>query len=636
MCGIAGWLSPAGAVNSHILTAMNKKIAHRGPDADAVWFNDAATIGFTHRRLAIIDLQEASNQPLHDATGQYTLIFNGEIYNYKALRAELQTRGVIFRTEGDGEVLLEAYKAWGTDCLHRLHGMFAFALWDAPKQQLFAARDRFGKKPFFYALLPESAGGGLIFASEQQALAAHPQCARQINTTALGKYLTLGYSIGEETLWQGVKRLPAAHAMIFPLRGQPRQFEYWDLLAAYQNKRHYASDAVAAEQLRSLIDAATKARLQSDVPFGLFLSGGYDSNTVLASMAAILGGEKIHTFSIGFDDQRYDESDVAAASARYFKTQHTTIRLDPASISIDDILNHAGHEPLADVSFIPTYLLAKATAAHAKMVLTGDGGDELFAGYPTYVANAIHRVASPLLPTTVWRRLAGLCGNPLERRGLAYRLRQVLQGMTHDAAQAHVSWRVSYGQPVLQSVLGADVAGACDWESVYGEFDKHFQRAAMLQPLDRALYVDAKTWLVDSVLTKVDRATMAHGLEARSPLLDHQIAEFAAGLPCHMKLRLTASGFKTKWLLKQSQQARLPEFIKRQPKKGFSAPVASWFNNQMADYVRDAGASARSSGLLDRKGIERLVAQHIAGHADNGLLLLNIIVLQRFLDQSAA
>lgn len=628
MCGIAGWLSPAGAVDPSILTAMNQKIAHRGPDADAVWLNETRTVGFTHRRLAIIDLQSTSNQPLHDATGHFSLVFNGEIYNYQTLRAELQQLGAVFRTDGDSEVILEAYKTWGFDCLQRLRGMFAFALWDARQRLLFMARDRFGKKPFFYRQLPDSAGGGIIFASEPRALAAYSDASQPLNEAALGKYLTLGYSIGEDTLWQDVKRLPAAHAMVFPLQGVARQFEYWDLAAIYQHKSTTPASEAAA-QLRHEVDKATQLRLQSDVPFGLFLSGGLDSNTVLASMAAALGGENVRTFSIAFDDKKYDESGIAAASAQHFKTQHTTINVNPDTIDIEKIIAKAGEEPLADVSFIPTYVLAKETAKRVKMVLTGDGGDELFAGYPTYIANALHRSISRLLPNAGWAALANAVPTATERRSTAYKVKQLLHGFSLSACQAHVSWRIPHNDGGL-NLLNPEITRHANAEAIYAAFEPHFERVKSLHPLDQALYVDAKTWLVDSVLVKVDRATMAHGLEARSPLLDQYVAEFAARLPVDQKLRLTTRGYKTKWLLRQSQQQIVPDFIHQQPKKGFSTPLAQWFGGQMLDFVQDTANSNALTAMINKKAVTAMVSAHAAGQADYSLPLFNVLVLARF------
>lgn len=634
MCGIAGWLSPAGAVDQNILTAMNQKIAHRGPDADAVWANDARTVGFTHRRLAIIDLQAASNQPLHDATGKYTLIFNGEIYNFKALRAELESLGHTFRTKGDGEVLLEAYKQWGVECLRRLDGMFAFALWDEKQQWLFMARDRYGKKPFFYSLLPDSAGGGLLFASEPQAFNAHPAFKSSLNTNALCAYLTLGYSVGATTLHDTVKRLPAAHAMLLPLGSAPKIYEYWDLSAAYRAKQHFDTPDDAADRLRDMIDDATRARLESDVPFGLFLSGGMDSNSVLASMVREQGAANTHTFSIGFDEKSYDESGIAEQSARHFGTQHTTIRVDPTTIDIEKILRHAGQEPLADTSFIPSYVLAQHTAQHVKMVLTGDGGDEVFAGYPTYIANFMRRATSPFLPNIAWQKInerIQRLPTGFERMGLNFKLKQMLRGMTLDARRAHFSWRVIQNESEWQNLLNPELAAGYSWDGVFSEFDAHFQRVHDLHPLDQALYVDAKTWMVDSVLVKMDRATMAHGLEARSPLLDHHIAEFAAGLAPNLKLRLTPKGFKTKWILRHSQRDRLPDFIHNQPKKGFSVPIASWFSGRLSQLMKDTINDPLVTPYLNKPAVDAMMDEHIAQRTNHSLTLFNLMVFAQWM-----
>lgn len=622
MCGIAGWISPAGQQTKDISAFMTKALAHRGPDARGIWQSEGGVVTLVNTRLSIIDLTRASDQPFVDDSGNFVIVFNGEIYNYKDLKKELEARGARFRTNCDTEVLLEAYKEWGPDCLQRFIGMFAFAIWDRQAKRLFLARDRIGKKPLFYAPLPE---GGFAFASEPQALLGFDQIDKTPHDKALQAYLLLGYSTGEQTGWRGIKRLLPAHAMTIDASFQMRIWRYWDLLPHFQNKTTI-SENEAAEKLRSLLDDAVRYRMEVDVPYGVFLSGGMDSSAVLASMVARNGAALTKTFSIGFTDPLYDESGLAAKTAQHFGTEHFTFMLDPAQLDIEPILSRAALEPLADVSMIPTYEVARQTRQHVKMVLTGDGGDEMFAGYPTYVADALHRKISPFVP------FMPDLPQPAKRRSVYYKLYQFLQGLPLDARRAHFSWRVFRSEKNWRNLLSDRFGADFSWEDVYQLFDPYYEEAKDLSPLDQALYVDIKTWLVDSVMVKADRATMSHGLEAAAPLLDHRIAEFAASLPEDMKLKPNGLRYHMKHILRESQRSRLPEFLFNQPKRGFSVPVSSWFNSHLKDHVADAIHAPKMDHYFNIRALQQLWDEHRNGR-DHGLTLLNIILMARWLNQ---
>lgn len=630
MCGIAGIFLQKRPVERSMLVTLSQGLAHRGPDAEGIWCD--GPVGFVHRRLSIIDTSDASNQPLFDNSRQFAMVFNGEIYNYKPLRSELQSKGAVFLTQGDGEVLLEAYKYWGQDCVNKIEGMFAFAIWDMKEQTIFCARDRMGKKPFFYSMFQDADGGGFAFSSEPRALSMLPGVRRDVDINSLHKYIALGYSIGKDTLWQGIKRLSPGHTLFMKRAGAAKIREFYDFLPAFSQKTG-ASFQEASEQLWELLNKCVEDRMQSDVPFGAFLSAGLDSNSVLSSMKSIIGPEKVQSFTIGFSEKSYDESSVAAEAAQAMGISHKTFLLDPEKIDLDRILDKAGEEPLADASFIATYCLSQYTRQDVKMVLTGDGGDELFAGYPTYIANKIHRTLSPILPSFAWggaHKLAeGILPVSFKRMSFEFKVKQFLRGLAMDAPRAHFSWRVLMSDQGLGALFNQDVHRSSIWENVYSEFEPHFKKASHLSPLDQTLYVDAKTWMVDSVLVKVDRASMAHGLEARSPFLDHKMVEFAASLPESYKL----SGVNKKRILKNAARPHIPGLIFNQKKRGFSVPVSYWMDRLIEANILEIKGSSFLASIFDQNTVSRLVEEHRARARNHGLTLLNIIILSKWLKQ---
>lgn len=570
MCGLAGYVSPERMFNCSVLETFCDGLAHRGPDARGIWQSEDQTCGFAHTRLSIIDPDSQSNQPM--TRDGYTIVFNGAIYNYPELRDELKTLGHHFKTQGDTEVLLYAYKQWGAACLQRLNGMFAFAVWDERRKALFMARDRMGQKPLFYRMLDD---GGIAFASEPSVLASLPNITAHENKEAVPSFLALGYTTGADTVWHDIKRMPPAHFGVFERGEDFKTRQYWSLLPQFEN-RIDVCEAEASAHLQALIDDAVKIRMRADVSYGAFLSGGIDSNTVAASMNT--RAENIRTFTIGFDDARYNESDRAQQSAAHFKTNHHTFTFD--NNAQDSARNIMTREPLADVSIAPMMQLAHHAREHVKMVLTGDGGDEVFGGYPTYIANAYHRMLSPYIPFMPKLPM------PIRRRSAYFKLYKFLNALPLDAARAHFSWRVFNAHKAWEQDM--------NWEAIYAPFYKHYNDAKHLTPLAAAQYVDMKTFLPDCVLAKTDRATMAHGLEARSPLLDHRIASYAASLPDSFKLKRKGLSFQGKHILRQSQRDRLPAFLYTQAKRGFSVP---------SSFLADAGRFADTAHMAFHRAI---------------------------------
>ena len=629
MCGIAGLLTWDTAADAQIVRTMTDRLAHRGPDAAGIAALGPLVLG--HRRLSVIDVSESNNQPLFDASGTLAIAYNGEIYNFREVRRTLEQLGARFRTQGDTEVILEAYKAWGAGCLERFNGMFAFALWDAPRCRLFLARDRVGEKPLFYCELP---GGGLVFASEPRALRAHPSAVGEVDPVGLAHYLVLNYTLGDHTLRRGLKRLPPGHFMLCE-EGQPlTPRPYWDLAAVYRNKRRFASEQAAAEELLALVDDAVRLRLVSDVPLGAFLSGGVDSSAVAAAMAQALPAAQVHTFSMGFGVPSFDEVDTARAVANLLGLDHKdrVATLDPERTV--QAMVWAADEPLADTSAIPTYLLAAFAREYVTVSLSGDGADECFAGYETYAADRLHRALAWLprgLARASFRAADALLPVSFSKVSLDYKARHFLSELHLDSARAHASWRNIWspdGQRDLMQPAWREAIGSAQSDP-YEEFERHFAAVEGCHYIDQAGYVDIKTWLADDILVKVDRSTMAHSLEARAPLLDHRLVEFAAALPADWKLK----GLRKKYLLRESQRGRLPDWVLDGRKQGFNAPVSQWFSGPLQDFARDTLSSPRLHAWVRPAAIETLWREHNGLRRDHGLKLFGLVCLALWLDQ---
>lgn len=628
MCGLTGWLGRASLPDAAVIRRMTDCLIHRGPDASGIV--EAGPIVLGHRRLSVIDVSDASNQPMFDSERTAVIAYNGEIYNFQDIRRELEREGVRFRTKGDTEVILEAYKQWGVDCLQRFNGMFAFALWDLKTRTLFLARDRLGEKPLFIA---ELRNGDLVFASEPKALRLHPGVDTKIDPIALSHYLGLNYTVGERSLMHGVKRLAPGHYLLAGIDRPTTIHPYWNLAEHFKHKRRFPSETAAAEELLGLLDDAVRLRLVSDVPLGAFLSGGIDSSAIVASMKEAVGPQRVRTFSIGFNDRSFDEVDEARAAASYFGVHHSEQAAVAEQESTLRALISAADEPLADSSVIPTFYLAKFARQHVTVALSGDGGDECFAGYETYAADRIHQFARWVpAPLGSFARYAvdALLPVSFSKVSFDYKLRQFLAGLHLDAPRAHFSWRTIFKDEERRELCQPDwlAAVAKDEEGdPFSLFKRHFDDVKDCHYIDQGSYVDMKTWLVDDILVKVDRATMAHSLESRAPFLDHRVVEFAAALPVDLKLR----GLRKKYLLKLSQRRRLPDWVLRRRKQGFNAPVSKWLAGPLRSLARDCLNSAGMREWFRPVVIERLWQEQDRGQRDNGLKLFGLLCFSLWL-----
>lgn len=622
MCGICGVLSWEAPPSERIVRQMNEEIAHRGPDGEGVVALGPIVMG--HRRLAVIDLSPAGKQPMSDMSGQYWIVFNGEIYNFLVLREELIQKGAEFHSRSDTEVILEAYKQWGVGCVKRFNGMFAFGLWDAQRRRLFLARDRLGKKPLFYYTFPD---GRVSFASELKALCADPEIPRVLNRAALSHYLSLGYTLTAESMIKGVRKLPAAHTLLFEGGKPPREDRYWDLSASFQNKRRFQSESVAAEELRDLIDDSVRLRLISDVPLGAFLSGGVDSSSIVASMCQQHDPKDVHSFSVGFREKGYSELDEARRVAEALGVNHRESFVLPDAAELLPRIAYFADEPFADTSMIPMYLLAEFSRKYVTVCLSGDGGDEIFAGYETYSADKIHHLTRWLpgwFTNSIYRTFNRLWPVTHGKVSFDYKMRQFLEGHSYSPSRAHYHWRTIFSEGEKRNLLpGLDnPIREADPYSYFKGFDQEIPKAHYL---DRGMYVDIKTWLVDDILVKVDRSSMAHALEARAPLLDYRVVEFAASLPVELKMKF----FKKKYVFKASQHGRVPEFVLRRRKQGFNAPVAHWMMNEMHNQFYGLTLDQQGDGVgFDSTFVARLWREHVNKVQDHSLKLLALINLQ--------
>lgn len=624
MCGICGWAhgERERLPDEPALFAINNALRHRGPDGEGVHVAPGIALG--HRRLSVIDLDRGA-QPMHDPSGRYTIVFNGEIYNFRGLRAELEAAGITFRTSSDTEVLLQGLIRHGTDFLSKLAGMFAFALWDAREETLLLARDRLGVKPLYWAALPD---GGVAFASELQALLRHPEAPQRLDAEAIAQVAAFGYVCGERSIIEGIRPLPPASWLRWRRRTAPVIHRYWDLLGLWESREPLrAPEPELRERFLDLLDRATDARLVSDVPLGAFLSGGLDSSTVTALMRRHLPA--VETFSIGFRENSFDELDWARSAAIHLGTTHFDRVLTGSDPGLLLEIAERQDEPFADTSILPTYVLSRMSRERVTVALSGDGGDELLAGYVTHQADALHtrlrHLPGPL--RAALRGLAGALPDSRRKVDLVFKLKRFLGGLHLDAADAHAWWRTQLAPDALARLFGRPVWG----EALLEPFRRAHREAARLHPLDRFLYVDYRTWLPNDILVKVDRASMAHGLEVRSPFLDHRLVEFCMGLAPRLKRR----GGSGKLLLKRAASGLIPQRHIRRSKSGFNAPVAHWLAREWRDVTEGAFASDAlgHDGGLDGDQVRALYREHLSSRRDHGYVLFSLLMLSFWIER---
>jgi asparagine synthase (glutamine-hydrolysing) len=628
MCGIAGFIDlwdvrPARDEEQRaaILDRMCRIIRHRGPDDQGVMIKPGVALGM--RRLSIIDLV-SGDQPISGEDGSITIVFNGEIYNFLELKPQLEARGHKFKTHSDTEAIVHAYEEFGPDCLNDLRGMFALAIWDDRARRLFIARDRAGKKPLYYTVTPN---GTLVYGSELKSLLEHPDVRGELDVKALDAYLVLGYVPDPLSIFRHIHKLPPGHYLTFA-DGKVSVKQYWDFEFETNESR---SEDDYLEELRALLDESVRLRLISDVPLGAFLSGGIDSSTVVAIMARHMG-QPVKTFSIGFHEDSYNELKYARLTAEKFGTDHHEFFVTPDICSVVDELVWHFDEPFADSSAIPTYMVSKLARDHVTVILSGDGGDELFAGYTRYVVDR-------------------------KREGFRFLPKQLREGVMRPLSERlpHATWGRNYLHnvsldPISRYLDSVSIFTSLNRKSLYtSEFtqqlgstnyvSKLFQEVAGKitndEPLDRLLYLDSKTYLPGDILTKVDRMSMAVSLEARAPLLDHKLIDFVTKIPASLKL----AGLETKYLLKKAVQDLVPSEILNRPKQGFGVPIQEWINQQLRSRLRETLTESRTRqrGYLDSRYVGVLLDEHERGRRDHSMRLWSLFMLElwqrQFLDE---
>ena len=618
MCGICGVVSfqPNAPMDRSILLQMNASLRHRGPDDEGYYEDDQVSLAM--RRLSIIDLQ-TGQQPISNESGDIWVVYNGEIYNFQKVRAALEQRGHIFKTQTDTEIIVHAYEEYGDECVTHFNGMFAIALWDARERRLFLARDRLGIKPLYYW----SGADKLVFGSELKALIFHPDVPRQVDLAALDLFLTLEYIPAPRTIYEGVFKLLPGHLLVVE-KGKLKVTQYWDV--PYQPISQ--SEAECGEILSGLIKESVRLRLISDVPLGAFLSGGIDSSTIVGYMSQS-ANEPVRTFSIGFEDDTYNELPYAEAVAKHFGTKHHVEVLKSDHTDLTEQLVAHFDEPFADTSVFPTFLVSKLASREVKVVLSGDGGDELFAGYDTYLAEKLDRYYGRLprlLRQQVLPKFARWLLPQPAKKGLINKVKRMVEGGAHDASLQHARWMMFLNSSEKDSLYRSDLRATLYDHLTTDFFHDYFEKANCFDRLAQQQYVDVKTYLADDILTKVDRMSMAVSIEARVPLLDYHIVEFALNLPAHMKLHRA----RTKSILRQAVKNMVPQSVLEKPKEGFSIPMKHWLCTSLKPMMLDllSKAALQKHGYFDHQVVAQWIQEHLNGRVNHSHRLWALMVFE--------
>ncbi len=630
MCGICGFVggSDTETKRAGTIRAMTDRLRHRGPDDEGFHLEGPTALGV--RRLSIIDLV-TGQQPVKNEDGTIWLIFNGEIYNFVTLRSELRDRGHSFRSSGDTEVLVHAYEEYGLEFLKKLNGMFAIALWDKRRARLLLARDRIGIKPLYYW----HGNGQIVFGSEMKALLAHPAVPRRVNPFALDEFMTLEYVSGPHTILQGISKLQPGHYLEYQ-DGRISIEPYWKL----EPVEVPADEEDCKARLAELIEDAVKLRLVSDVPLGAFLSGGIDSSTVLYFMTKLVS-EPVRAFSIGFGDSSYNElPDARRVAAQLGARHHESILRPDIGPLVERLVGHLD-EPFGDVSIVPTYLVSDLASRHVKVVLSGDGGDEIFAGYETYVAQHLARLYDRL-PASIRKSLLPTLMEKVPpqpaKKGILNKAKRFVEGGIYPAGLHHARWMLHMPERAKDDLYRREFRAAIEGRRATESLEAFFKAAADHEPLAQQQYVDIHSYLVDDILTKVDRMSMAASIEARVPLLDHRVVEFAWSLPPHMKLRLGES----KVILRRMMQGHLPGHVLEKPKDGFSIPVKHWLRTSLRPMMEDllSEASLNRRGYFQPQVVREWMDEHLEGRVNHAHRLWGMMVFEMWarevLDESAA
>lgn len=631
MCGIAGFVNTEEAPDARerelVLEHMCRVIRHRGPDDQGMLIAENVALGM--RRLSIIDLA-GGHQPMANELGTSSLVFNGEIYNYRELQRELASRGHRFRTNSDTETIVHAYDEYGSACVEHLRGMFAFAIWDSRLNQLMLARDRVGKKPLYYTL---TSNGTLIFGSELKSLLEHPEVTRQISPEALDAYLTFGYVPDPFCILRGIQKLPPGHFLTFR-DGRVSLTQYWDFRFSTEKDTGDRRAEDYLDELREILNEAVRIRLISDVPLGAFLSGGIDSSAVVGLMARN-SDRPVKTFSIGFNEDSYDELKYARIAAAHFGTEHHEFVVTPDICHLVDELAWHFDEPFADPSALPTYMVSKLARAHVTVALSGDGGDELFAGYTRYLVES-QRTSFERVPRVLRQNLM----RPLSQR-LPHGAwgRNYLHNVSLDGVDRFLDSVSVFTRLTKRSLYTSDFRSQLKDDHLAGaHFHNLANQGQTNDPLDMLLYLDSKSYLPGDILTKVDRMSMAVSLEARTPLLDHKLIEFVTRIPASLKLHAG----ETKYIFKRAIADFVPSEILHRSKQGFGLPIQQWINEQLREQIRSTLTDnrARGRGYVEQDYVAQLLAEHERGRRDHSASLWALFMLELwhriFIDDAGA
>lgn len=627
MCGIVGIFDLTGAreIDSDLLHRMNESQFHRGPDGGGLHLE--AGLGLGHRRLSIIDIA-AGHQPIFNEDDTVAVTYNGEIYNFVELAEELKACGHIFKTHCDTEVIVHAWEEWGESCVERFRGMFAFAIWDRNQETLFLARDRLGIKPLMYTVTDD---GYFAFSSELKALRTLDGLDRHVDITAVEDYFALGYIPDPKSIYAAVHKLNPGHTLLLK-RGSksPEPRQYWDVQFSDNQLSDVgiANEQAAIKELEARVREAVQVRMVAEVPLGAFLSGGVDSSAVVAMMAG-LQKDAVNTCSIGFDVESYDETEYARRVAERYKTNHYQKTVDSNAFDLIDKLTDLYDEPYADSSAIPTYRVCQLAKERVTVSLSGDGGDEIFAGYRRQRLHRNEERLRSLIPLAIRRPLFGLLGRIYPKLDWApqfLRAKTTFQALSQSSEEAYFHAVSKSTEQQRQALFSQEAKQSLKGYSALDLFKHYYHKSGSQDPLSKIQYLDIKTWLAGDILTKVDRASMAHALEVRVPLLDHTLIEWAATLPSGIKLK----DGEGKYLLKKSMEPHLPEDILYRPKMGFGVPLCDWFRGPLKTRLKeslDNGVLAKT-GLFNMEYIEQLVSQHQSGVRDHSSILWSILMFE--------
>ncbi len=625
MCGIAGLFDTRNKrdFDPALMKRMNDIQFHRGPDEGDIYQEPGVALG--HRRLSIIDLS-TGQQPLFNEDGSVAVVFNGEIYNYQELVPELEALGHVFHTRSDTEVIVHAWEAWGEDCVQRFRGMFAFGLWDRNRQTFFMARDRLGVKPLYYAVLDD---GTLVFGSELKVLMQHPGLDRRIDPHAVEEYFALGYVAEPRTIFRGARKLQPAETLCIR-RGEPipAPRTYWDVQYSLDN---HLTLADASAELTERLRESVRLRMIAEVPLGAFLSGGVDSSAVVATMAG-LSGEPVNTCSIAFDDPAFNESAFAQMVADRYKTRHFVETVKSDDFDLIDTLAALYDEPYADSSAIPTYRVCQLARKHVTVALSGDGGDESMGGYRRYRMHLMEEKMRDAMPFGVRKPLFGLLGKVYPKADWAprvFRAKTTFQALARDSVQAYFHTVSILRDDMRRNLFSASFRKELAGYNALEVFQRHAANANADDPLALIQYLDTKTYLVGDINTKVDRASMAHSLEVREPLMDHKLVEWLASLPSSLKIK----GQEGKFVFKKAMEPLLPDDVLYRPKMGFAVPLARWFRGPLKARLREAvlGSTLADTGIFNRAYLEHLVDAHQLGARDYSAPLWTVLMFEAFL-----